>query len=176
MKKVILALIFFLNIITFAKQYSENEKKEILKQFSELQTSVKTKNRDKLFDYINFPVYSPTASAKYTKAEMKKIYDIPFYYTDLLKISTETTEVTPVEDYPVFITENGGIEYVNITADFINKNNVNAEMLYHFFPEYDGNGFLVIVTAGNDSYGSSNYYIFDLINKKLKLTAFFQIP
>lgn len=176
MKKIILALMLLISITSFTKQYTDTEKRELLKQFKELQTAVKNRNTDKLFDYIKYPVYSPTAQKKYTKAEMKEIYLIPFSYTDMLTIDAETLKITPISNYIVSITKESEIAVLDITADFISKDNIASEYIFHFFPEYDGNGLLVTVTAGNDSYGSSNFYVFDLINGKLKLTTFFQIP
>ena len=175
MKKTILALMFFLSIISFTKQYSDAEKREILKQFKELQAAVKSKNKEKIFSYIKFPIFSPATTKEYTKAEMKKIYDIPFYYTDLLKVNADTLETPPLVNYPVGVTSDNLVEYLDISADFIDRNNINSELIYYFFPEYDGNGFLVTVTVGDDSAGGSSYYVFDLINGKLKLTNFFQI-
>ena len=149
-------------------------KKEILKQFKELQITVRAKDKNKLLSYINFPVSMYGTGEKINKKDFTNYYEEPFRYFDMLKINN--TEITPVQDYVLGNYEEAGNEYLDVSGDFIEKNNTNIDYIYDLIPEYKGNGLLVRVSTYNDLTEGATYYVFDLISGKLKLVGLLQLP
>lgn len=172
MKKVLLFLL--LTVFCFSKPYSTSEKQVILKQFQELQSAVKSKDKNKILSYINFPISMYGTGEKITKKEFTSYYEEPFKYIDMLKINN--SEIIPISEYILDSSEEGGNYYLGASGAFIEKSNSDVNFIYDLIPSYKGNGLLVQTSTYDDMTDGSMYYIFDLINGKLKLVGLLQLP
>jgi hypothetical protein len=183
MKKVLFFLFLVFSFVIYPKSFTETDKKEVLKQFSELQNTLKKKNANTLSGYISYPLKDGNTKKvlwKNSSEFMKEFRDPESYlfsHVEDITADYKTGKIDNVEERKLKSGGEGGDLFMDVTARFFTPKDEEAEFFY-IASESSQNDDLFVVTVSvyDDMVDGSTYYIFSLIEDKLKLISYLQLP
>ncbi|MCP1223755.1 hypothetical protein [Sebaldella sp. S0638] len=183
MKKILFLLLLIFSMGIYSKSFSETDKKEVLKQFSELQSAFKKKNGNSLSAYVAYPLKDGNTKSVIWKnsSEFIKEFKDPesyvFFHIDELKVNPETGQIDNVEERLISKSPEGGDTFLDVTGQFLTPAADEAEFYYGTSGASKSDDlFVVTVSLYDDMVDGSSYYIFTLKDNKLKLISFLQLP
>ncbi len=179
MKKVLVLLFLVFSIGVYSAAFSEAEKKEILKQFTEFQKAVKKKDAAAISKYISYPLRDGNNSEEIIwknssdlAKDLKDKDSYAFYSIEELKSDPDTGKIINVEER--LLQKNGefGDEYLSVTGEFLDTDDVE-DTIYNWI---DKPHFKVVVSVYDDMFEGGTFYLFSFENKKLKLVSLLRLP
>ena len=183
MKKILFLLLIVFSISIYSKTFTEADKKEVLKQFSELQNALKKKNSNALSTYVSYPLKDGNTKNIIWKNSSDFIKDFKdpenyvFSHLDELKINSATGQIDNVEERLLESGGEGGDTFMDVTGKFITSSDEEAEFYYSTSGISKSDDFFVVtVSVYDDMFDGSSYYIFTLTGNKLKLISYLQLP
>ena len=183
MKRILFLFLLIFSVVTFSKSFSETDKKEVLKQFSALQSALKKKNASALSGYVSYPLKDGNIKNVIWKNSSDFIKDFKdpenyvFSHLDELKVNYVTGQIDNVEERQIESGGEGGDTFLEITGRFITSDDDEAEFYYGASGVSKNDDlFVVTVSVYDDMFDGSSYYIFTLVENKLKLVSFLQLP
>ena len=183
MRKILFLLLLGFSMQIYSSPFTETDKKEVLKQFSELQNALKRKNASALSTYVSYPLKDGNIKTVIWKSSSDFIKDFRdpenyvFSHLEELKVNYVTGQIDNVEERQIESGGEGGDTFMDITGRFITSSDDEAEF-YYGASEVSKNDDLFVVTVSvyDDMFDGSSYYIFTLVENKLKLVSFLQLP
>ena len=183
MKRILFLFLLIFSVVTFSKSFSETDKKEVLKQFSALQSALKKKNASALSGYVSYPLKDGNIKNVIWKNSSEFIKDFKdpenyvFFHLDELKVNSETGQIDNVEEKLLKNNGEGGDAFMDVTGKFITSADDEADFFYNASGSSRNDDlFVVTVSVYDDMVDGSSYYIFTLTDNKLKLISFLQLP
>ena len=183
MKKVLFLLFLIFSFGVYSKTFSETDKKEVLKQFSEFQKAVKKKDASAISRYISYPLKDGNTKEVIWKNSSEFIKDFKdpenyiFSHADELKVNSETGQIDNVEERLLRSGDEGGDTFLDVIGEFITSSDEESEFYYNSAGASKSDDFFVLkVSVYDDMVDGSSYYMFALKDNKLKLVCFFQLP
>ena len=178
MKKVLFLLFLVFSFGVYSATFSDSDKKEILKQFSEFQKAVKKKDAAAISKYISYPLKDGNTKEVIWKnssdlaKDLKDKETYTFYSINELKVDSNANKIINVEER--LLKKNGefGDEFLSVTGRFLDTDDVEGTI-------YAGIGkphFVVVVSVYDDMVEGGTYYLFSFENKKLELVSIFRLP
>ena len=121
MKKVLFLLFLVFSFGVYSATFSDSDKKEILKQFSEFQKAVKKKDAAAVSRYISYPLKEGNTKEVIWKNSSELAKDLKdketytFYSINELKIDSNANKIINVEER--LLEKNGefGDEFLSVT-------------------------------------------------------------
>ena len=183
MKKILFLLLLVFSIGIYSKSFTDTDKKEVLKQFSEFQNALKKKNVNTLSGYTAYPLKDGNTKSVIWKNSSDFIKDFKdpenyvFSHLDELKVNYVTGQIDNVEERQIESGGEGGDTFMDITGRFITSSDDEAEFYYGASGiSKNDDLFVVTVSVYDDMFDGSSYYIFILSGNKLKLVSYLQLP
>ena len=183
MKKILFLLLLIFTTGIYSKSFSETDKKEVLKQFSELQNSLKKKDANALSAYIAYPLKDGNTKEVIWKNSSEFIKDFKnpenYYFSHLDELTADyrTGKIDNVEERVIESGGEGGDTFMDVTGKFVSPKHDEAEFFYGTSGVSQNDDlFVVTVSFYDDMFDGSTYYIFTLAGNKLKLTSYLQLP
>ena len=183
MKKLLFLLLLVFSMGIYSKSFTETDKKEILKQFSEFQNALKKKNANALSGYVAYPLKDGNTKSVIWKNSSDFIKDFKdpenyiFSHLDELKVDYASGKIDNVEERLIQSGGEGGDTFMDVTGRFITSADDEAEFYYGASGISKSDDiFVVTVSVYDDMFDGSSYYIFTLVGNKLKLVSYLQLP
>ena len=183
MRKIFFLLLLFFSMGIYSSPFTEADKKEVLKQFSELQNALKKKNASVLSTYVSYPLKDGNIKTVIWKNSSDFIKDFRnpenyvFSHLDELKVNSVSGQIENVEEKLLESGGEGGDKFMEITGKFITSSDDEAEFYYGASGiSKNDDLFVVTVSVYDDMFDGSSYYIFILSGNKLKLVSYLQLP
>ena len=183
MKKILFLMLLVFSIGIYSKSFTDTDKKEVLKQFSELQNALKKKNVNTLSGYTAYPLKDGNIKSVIWKNSSDFIKDFRnpenyvFSHLDELKVNSVSGQIENVEEKLLESGGEGGDKFMEITGKFITSSDDEAEFYYGASGiSKNDDIFVVTVSVYDDMFDGSSYYLFTLSGNKLKLVSYLQLP
>ena len=136
MRKILFLLLLVFSTGIYSKSFTETDKKEVLKQFSELQNALKKKNSNALSTYVSYPLKDGNIKAVIWKNSTDFIKDFKdpenyvFSHLDELKVNSVSGQIDNVQEKLIESGGEGGDKFMEITGKFITSSDEEAEFYY----------------------------------------------
>jgi uncharacterized protein YheU (UPF0270 family) len=178
MKRILFLIFLVFSFGVYSQTFSEADKKEILKQFSELQKAVKKRDAAAISNYISYPLKDGNTneikwrnSSDLSKDLKNKNLNI-FNYVDELKVDYTTNSIINIEDRVLRKGGDYGDELLSVTGSFLDTDDLDGTIYSGLKKPH----FVVVVSEYDEMTEGGTYYLFSFNNKQLKLVSFFQLP
>ena len=185
MKKILFFVFLVFSFGIYSEEFSEADKKSVLKQFSDFQKAVKKKDAVAISKYIAYPLKDGNTKEIIWKNSRDLAKDLKdpeayvFYSINELKVNYNTNKIINVEERLLQKNEEFGDEFLSVEGLFLDPQDEGNDVYYSGINDeenMDKSLFAVEVSVYDDMFEGGTYYLFTLKNNQLKLISVFQLP